>query len=152
MADRASFVTFIRHEGINSTVLPDNSMDIDTALALSIELVSDQLSQVSTIAYNDAVYNLGLHFIIELAADVSPTVIYKDNLPYFAYWRSTWKINSFTPGVLSASADEGTSMSLNVPEFMNRLTMGDLQFVKTPWGRRYMTWAQRIGSSWGITF
>lgn len=152
MATRAGFVTFIRNSmGITAAVLPDASTDIDAALALAIEIVSDLLSQVSTVIYDNAVYNLAGHNLIEDAQDVTPTVIYQNGLPYFAYWRSEWKINMFVPGVLSSTSDEGTSSAYNNPEFMNRLMMSDLQLIKTPFGRAYLGYAQRIGSHWGIS-
>ncbi|HET8686811.1 MAG TPA: hypothetical protein VFM18_09115 [Methanosarcina sp.] len=151
MADRISFLAFIRAAGITSTVLPDNSTDIDNALALSLEIVSDLLSQASTLIYNQAVYNLGTHNIIVNAQDVTPTVIYQNNLPYFAYWRSVWKINSFTPGVIQSTSDEGTSTTMLVPDFMKGLSMSNLEEIKTPWGRAYMAYAQKFGSMWGIS-
>jgi hypothetical protein len=132
-------------------VLPDASTDIDDALAIAQEVVTDLLQQASSLLYEKAVYNLGVHNLIENAQDVTPTVIYKNNLPYFAYWRDTWKINTFTPGILTSTSDEGTSSSYLNPEFISKLQMSDLQYLKTPFGRAYIGYAMRAGNNWGIS-
>lgn len=148
--NRTGFVAFIRNSGITPAVLPDTSTDIDDALTLAIEIVSDLLAQVSTLVYEKAVYNLGVHNLIVDANDQSDQ-IYKDNLPYFAYYRQQWKINVFSSGVVASTGDEGTNVSMDVPEAFKRLSIADLQYTKTPWGMAYLSYAQRVGSIWGST-
>jgi hypothetical protein len=71
---------------------------------------------------------------------------------YWAYQRSIYKIDNFTPGVVSSTSDNGSSVGLDNPEMMVQLNMMDLQNMKTPWGRRYMTIAQQMGpTAWGIS-
>jgi hypothetical protein len=57
----------------------------------------------------------------------------------------------FVPGVVQASADQGTSSTLLVPEFFKNLTIGDLNFLLTPWGREYLAYAQDFGDLWGMS-
>jgi hypothetical protein len=65
---------------------------------------------------------------------------------FFLNLRTAWKINSFVPGVIASDSDESTSNSLLNPEFMKMFTMGDLQRLKTPWGRQYLQIAMDYGS------
>lgn len=145
MADRTGFLAFIRNSmGINTTVLPDNSTDIDTALALAIEIAYLPTKKASPLIYDLSVYNLAGSNLVEFAND-------QTGLTYFAALRTQFGINGFMPGVISSAGDEGTSSSTLNPDFMKGLTMADLQYIKTPWGRAYMSYAQRIGAVWGIS-
>lgn len=130
--------------GISTTVLPDNSIYIDSSLALAIELCPDQLAIASALIYDTAVYNLAGHLLIESAQD-------QPNQTFFVDLRKTWQLNTFVPGVVSATGDEGTNASYTVPQFMSGLMMSDLDYIKTPYGRNYMSYAQRIGVVWGIS-
>ena len=70
---------------------------------------------------------------------------------YFATLRRQFNIGGFRAGVISASNDESTGESILNPEFMKTLTLGNLQNLKTPWGRQYLAFAQDLGSVWGIS-
>jgi hypothetical protein len=136
---------------ITSAVLPDNSDAIATAFQVAMELVNQNINLVSPVMYTLAVYNLGGSNIINFAQDVASPPPYKDNLPYFEYWRFYYKINSLLAGTVSATSDEGTSASLNVPDAMTKLTLADLQYLKDQWGRQYLNIAMRFGTGWGIS-
>ena len=144
MATRAGFITFLRNAGFTTTVLPDASIDIDSALALSLEIVYHQIQEVSQLLYDQAVYNLSTSYLIEYATD-------QTGQTFFADKRKEFKINSFTQGLVQSSGDEGTNASLTVPDWANKLTFADLQMLKTPWGKMYLSIAQRTGSLWGIS-
>jgi hypothetical protein len=96
----------------------------------------------SPLLYDNAVYNLGMSNLIEFTPDQIGRTM-------FATLRKTYSILAFKPGVVQSSGDEGTNTSLLVPDFMKNLTMADLQYIKTPWGRAYMAIAQRVGPVWG---
>jgi hypothetical protein len=70
---------------------------------------------------------------------------------YFSALRALWKITAFVPGVIAGSEDVSTAETLLNPEFMKGLTMGNLQNLKTPFGRSYMAIAQDYGQLWGIS-
>jgi hypothetical protein len=53
--------------------------------------------------------------------------------------------------VVSSSADVSTSESLLVPDAAKGFQFADLQYLKTPYGRAYLGYAQRYGQLWGIT-
>ena len=145
MANRAGFLSFLRTSvGLTSAQLPDNSTDIDSALALSLEIVYSGIQQVSQLMYDQAVYNLGMSNLIEFANDQAGQT-------YFATARKTYNISGFVPGVISSTSDEGTSEGLLNPEVMKNLALSDLQYLKNPWGRQYLAIAQRVGSGWGMS-
>lgn len=70
---------------------------------------------------------------------------------YFATLRRQFNLTGFVPGVISASNDESTGQSILNPEFMKGLTLGNLQNLKTPFGRQYLAFAQDYGQIWGVS-
>ena len=144
MADRTGFLAFIRATGVSTAQLPDASPDIDSALALSVAIVYIRIQEVSQSIYDSAVYNLAFSNLIEFASDQPAQT-------FFADQRSKFNILGFVPGVISSTSDEGTSESLLNPDFMRGLSMADLQYLKTPWGRQYLSIAQRVGPIWGMS-
>jgi len=144
MADRTGFLAFIRATGVTTAQLPDASTDIDSALALSIAIVYIRIQEVSPLIYDSAVYNLAFSNLIEFATDQPAQT-------FFADQRKNFNILGFVPGVISSTSDEGTSESLLNPEFMQKLSLADLQYLKTPWGRQYLSIAQRVGPIWGMS-
>ena len=142
MSDKAGFIEFIRAAGITTTYLPDASTDIDTALSIATEIVYQGLMTISPVMYDQAVYNLGVSNLIEFANDQTGQTFFKDQ-------RKLYNINGLVPGVIASASDEGTSESMLNPDFFKNLTMADLQYIKNPWGRAYLSIAQRVGTVWG---
>ncbi len=144
--NRIDYLLFIRNTmGISTTVLPDNSTDIDTSLSVALEICDNYyLPTVSSIIYNLAVYNLAGSNLIEFATD-------QPGQTYFADLRKTWDITGFVGGIISASNDESTGQTLLTPEFLKTLQISDLQYLKNPYGRQYLAYAQRIAYNWGIS-
>lgn len=153
----AGYTAFIRDAaGISAAVLPDNSPWIDFTYRISVDTVNLQLLQASPDFYLLAVYNLGVDGLFNYAPDVTPTVPYDvpgnvAKLPFFAYYREKWKIYDFTAGVVQATSDEGTSVTLLVQKAADNFKLADLQNLKTIFGRRYLEIAQRISTLWGLT-
>jgi hypothetical protein len=150
------FLFFIRHSmKIPASVLPNDSFVIPMAYETALQWVNRAIAAVSPRAYVLAVYNLGGSNVINYAADDDPTVIYRNYedqpQPYFEYFRALWKINDFVTGVVQASGDNSTSVSLQLQEAFSNLTLEDLQNLKDPFGRRYMAIAQQYGTLWGLT-
>lgn len=168
------FIEFIRNTmGIDSTVLPDNSVYIPWAYQVSLRWVNTNLQAVIACGpigvgrggpdgidptypslYTLAVYNLAGDNLVNYAQDIVPNVpVAGGDLPYFANLRAGLKIDSFTAGAVSGTSDEGTSVSIAVPkEIAEGLTFANLQQMKTPWGRAYLGIAQSFGPSiWGVS-
>jgi len=95
-------------------------------------------------AYAMAVYNLATDRLINYAIDVPDQT-------YFMDVRKKMNITTVSLGVTSGSSDGQTSQQYLNPKFMETLTMGDLQLIKTPYGRAYIELAQSIGTLWGLT-
>lgn len=155
----ADFLTFVRGLGMNSTVLPDDSPSIHDAYCVAVALVNLQLAAAAYTLYRLAVYNLGADNLINYANDVQPPAAYvpppplknPDGLSFFAFYRNLWKIYDFTPGVVQSTGDEGTNTSLVVQKAAENFTLDDLQHLKTPYGRRYLQIAQKVGTNWGLS-
>lgn len=151
------FIAWVRSfMGIPVGAIPDNDVWLTYAYNASVAQVNLQIQQVPGPQYLIAVYNLAGDNLVNWAPDqTSPAFPYpidnKDKIPYFAFLRDKWNINGFVPGVINASSDVATSQSLTVSEAFDQAQMSDLQNLKTPWGRQYMSIAQKVGSLWGMS-
>jgi hypothetical protein len=150
------FLTFLRGVvGIEAAYLPDASLSIVYAFQTAMATVSPDLAAIPSYplipqsplpwtTYAIAVYNLAADRIISFAPD-------QTGRTYFVDMRRDLGINTFRAGVVASSGGTGNSQSTLNPEFMKGLTMGDLQNMKTPYGREYLNIAQQIGPLWGVT-
>lgn len=146
------FIVFVRTVmGISTTVLPDDSLVLPMAFTVALEIVNLQLQAASSVIYTLAVYNLAGSNVINFAPDLPGAAIYKNGMPFFEYVRDKWEVNDFVSGVVQSTGDEGTSVSLVVPEVMKDFTLANLQQLKDPYGRRYLGFAQSVGTNWGLT-
>jgi hypothetical protein len=140
----AGFILFVRNVmQIPSGILPDNATVISSSYDYAIATVNQLLLTVE-LAYQNAVYNLAGDILINFGQDITPSTVFADI-------RTAYKINSFVPGFVSSTSDNGTSTSLETPDFFRELTLSDLQLMKTPYGRAYLAIAQKAGGLWGIT-
>lgn len=140
--------------GITTTVLPDASPVIEMSFCVALEIVYEAIQCTSPRLYNLAIYNCAGSTLLSYAPDVSNAPPFPGSdppLPYFAYYRALWNINGFVTGVVQASADESTSQSLVVMEAAKNFTLGNLQFLKDPYGRAYLAIAQDAGDIWGLS-
>ena len=153
------FIEFIRLQvGINSLVLPDSNLAIQFAYNVALSIVNPFLANVGNYPncnyingqvptspiYMLAVYNLAADNLINFTQDVVGST-------YFADLRKQWNLAGFQSGVISNSSDQGTSQSLVVQEAAKNFMLADLQYLKTPYGRQYLAFAQRYGSLWDIS-
>lgn len=67
------------------------------------------------------------------------------NMSFFATARSMFKLLQLIPGPVQTTGDQGTQTTLVVPDFFKALTLEDMDLIKTPWGRRYLAYAQKAG-------
>jgi hypothetical protein len=77
------------------------------------------------------------------AAIVSPTAAVQSY--FFSNLRNAFRIGQFTPGLVTATSDQGTSVSLVQPHWAAGLGIFALHLTQTPWGRAYLG----IASAWG---
>lgn len=143
---REGFIVFLRKlVCIPTAALPDCSEAITAAFCNAMQIVNLQISQASHLLYREAVYNLATDYLINWAPDQT------GGNDYFTKLREAYSITAFTAGVIQATADEGTSESMLVPDFFKQITLADLQNLKTPYGRAYLAIAQRAGTLWGLS-
>jgi hypothetical protein len=140
------------------------SVFVTYAYDFAVQWVTKQLKTVPGIpgassVYAIAVYNLAADFLINIAQDQpgdpvvpnSGTGNNPNGLRYWAFLRSRYHIDSFVPGVIQTSSDEGTSVGYVVPDQFSQFSVADLQNLKTPFGRRYLGIAQSFGTVWGLS-
>lgn len=134
------YIEFIRDiMGINDVILPADSPWIEFSFNLSSATCSDTIGLLDDFLFETAVYNLAGDTLLTYATDQPGQTFFKDV-------QKKYQLQTFVPGVIKAAADESTSSSMVVPEAFNRLTIGQLQNLKTPYGRLYLQIAQDLGS------
>lgn len=162
----ARFITFIRTiMGIDTTVLPDGSAVIPIALKVALALVNQDLRQVTgqlcppiddhpISMYVWAVYNLAGDNLLNYAQDLPDAAIVPGSDPpaaFFANTRRVWNVNGFVSGIIQSASDNGTGESMVVMDAAKNFTLGNLQNLKTPYGRAYLALSQDMGSIWGVS-
>lgn len=142
----ADYLLFIRQNcGIGSLYLPDSSLWITTTFTVATTMVNAAIAAFNAALYTIAVYDYGADRLINFALDVP-------GQSYFSDLRRSLGITGFSPGLITASSDQGTSQSRELPDWVRHMTLADLQLTKTPYGRAYLSIAQAYGSTvWGLT-
>lgn len=146
---------------LTSLVWAGGVVTATAALALPSNLVNGNaflttLAGQAPLAYSGSVQALvtaGNAFTYLLTADPgTETVPGTYTSTYFAGLRGQYGIDNVSTGVVSETHDESTGSSFVVPEQFKDLTIGDLQNLKTPYGRAYMAFAQKYGQTlWGLS-
>ena len=143
--------------GVPTAYLQSDDPVIQQCYDISTETVRLGFSCFAPAVYQLMLYNLGGHYLAQFAQDPSPLpdppFIIVDGVSYgfWSYLRKSTGLNGFVSGVVQASSDEGTSVSLVAPRWADNLTIGQLQLTNTPWGRTYLGWAQDAGTAWGLS-
>jgi len=144
-AQIATFITFIRDiMGVNDTVLPDDSPFITYSLTGAVNIVNLQIKTLSPFLYEMALNNLAADNLVNWAQDSTGSTFWAD-------LRKSFGVNNFAAGVVQSANDNSTGMSALVPDFFKGLTMGNLQSLKTPYGRQYLAIVQDWGPLWGLS-
>jgi len=158
LAEFQNFITTVM--AVPATALPSNSPVIAMAFAVALGIVNRALRAVcipshdaagaslnvgGITVFSLAVYNLAADNLINFAADQPGETYFKD-------LRKSFNTLGFVSGVISGSSDEGTSQTLVVQEAAKAFTLSNIQSLKTPYGRTYLSLAQSYGpSTFGIT-
>lgn len=138
------FLLFIADDmQIPATALPAGSPWPGYAFTRAGNLVP-QLPTIAGSDYTLTYYNCAAHILLAIAPD-------QPGQNYFATARDEFDLLEPSSGVISASSDQGTSNTLEVPESLKKLTVGNLFFFKTPWGRYFLTYCQDFGEICGLT-
>lgn len=149
-ANLNDFIYFIQNIAVvPPTALPAASSlstdpNINTAFNVAMDTVDCLINQHSPTYYNLAVYNFAMDYLINWMPDQPCQTFFTD-------LRTKWNITGFVGGVVSSTSDNGSSVSVEVPPMLKDLSMFDLQLLKTPFGRAYMSIAGKFGDVWGLT-
>lgn len=140
----ADFTLFVQSSmGIPTPVLPADSPWLGYAFNEAMNLVL-YVPMVAGLDYTLAVYNCAGHILLRITPDAA-------GQDYFETARNTFRILAPSSGVIASSSDQSTSNSFAVPEGFTKMTVGDLEFMRTPWGRSYLAYAQSFGDVCGLT-
>lgn len=92
------------------------------------------------IMYTLVVYNCATHILFTITPDVA-------GQNFFSTARSKEGFSLVNPivGVVAATTDESTTTTLSSPDWTKRITVSQLNFMRTPWGREYLGWIQSAG-------
>ncbi len=117
---------------------------VSGSLGVALEVVNCDL-EVAPKHYDLAVYNLASDRLLNYAPDMPGQT-------FFADTRKSYKLLDPLVGVVQAASDQGTSGAYLNLEAMKNFTLGDLQTLRTPFGRRYMDIAMSFGPNlYGIS-
>ncbi len=125
---------------IPADALPGTSPWPQYALTQAIGLVLNLPCTPQAITYTLAVYNAATHLLYGIAPD-------QPGSNFFTVARSKKGYSLVNPstGIIAATSDESTSSTLASPEWAKGLTVGQLDFFRTPWGRAYLSYQQSYG-------
>lgn len=147
MITRAGFVAFIRAAKIytetgfitvSTSALADNSTDIDKAYARAEATVLKTINQLNTLDYEDAVYNLGMDYLIRLS-----------NATVFDPLKDA-KFYGLKTGFVQSVSDEGTSTSYQLNGWLGEMDMSSVALTKTQFGRTYLEIVSRYSGLIGF--
>jgi hypothetical protein len=134
--------------GVPNVSLPDDTtlqIAYDQAINLAyLGFQSIPSQSTSLTIYAQAVYNLGGAMLVEFAVD-------NPNSSYWQDLRNRMGIYNFTGGLTNSAYDQGTGEGMYILPIFSGLTLGNLQLLKTPWGRAYLALAGQWGTIWGLT-
>lgn len=142
VVNATDYTSFLRAAGMQAAVLPDDSADITTSLALAQYTVNPVIAQAAPHLYVVAAYNWGADWLVNHAEDQLGQTFFRD-----LRGSKMYRILDPALGVPTSAGDGGTSVGLLNPERMRNMTFSELQLLKTPFGRRYLGIAQNFGDA-----
>lgn len=118
---------------------------VNASFQVALSTVNDIICLLVPDLYTWAAYNLATHTLLSMIQD----------MPGQTYWRDQrefYNLSTARLGVVASSSSDSSSTSYLNPDQFKRLTIGDLQLMKTPWGREYLGIAQNVGdTAFGIS-
>ena len=150
----SDFLLFLGTVQIPVAALPANSAWPGYAFTQAQALVPCDAG-IPGITFSLATYNCATHQLFLITPD-------QTGQTYFASARSNAAPQGGQPGgfaliqpssgLVASTSDESTSTTLANPDWVKGMTITQLGFAKTPWGREYLGYLQSYGSTiWGLT-
>jgi hypothetical protein len=132
------------------------ALGIVNPLLCGVCIPNQQNSPYTRSQFDIAVYNLATDLVINWAVDPTGSNVFSTRpdgteMTFFEYLRFKWGIGNAHFGVVGSVSDVSTTTSIEVIEAAKTFTLGNLQNLKTPYGRTYLAIAQSYGALWGLT-
>lgn len=134
------YQTFLTNEGFTAAVLPPDSEWITWSFNRAVTTAKASCIPGALMSeYVMAVYSLATHHLVLSAQD-------QPGLSFFANLKAKLNTSGFVGGVVRGSGDQGTYSEVVVSKLFENLRITDLEYIKTIWGRMYLSYAQKYGS------
>jgi hypothetical protein len=133
----ADFTVYVYNQGVPLADMPADSLWLQWAYNYAFD-VTMSAPAMPSILYVLAVYNMGMHRLLQTAQDLSGQT-------FFTAARLKYNLLAFTAGPVIASSDQGTAQTLVQPEWMKNMTISANNLVKTEWGQEYLSYSQMYG-------
>lgn len=114
------------------------------ALNAALSRVLPPVPGISGSDYTWVVYNCAAHVLLTIIPPQPGT-------PLFPEVRKRLGLTGANFGLVQSAADQGTSDVLAIPDALKQLTLDDLQFAQTHWGRTYLAYNQAFGDIFGVS-
>ena len=132
------FVVFALNQGVPTADLPSPYTYAQWALSYAENVALSTPSDLPSIVYVIAVYNLAFHQLLKISPD-------QTNQTFFTDSRKTYNLLSFVTGPIASTNDVTTGNAMVVPEWMKNMTLQANDCIRTVWGLAYLDYAQCYG-------
>jgi hypothetical protein len=141
------FTLFVQnYADIPEAYLPSNSPFLGYALQRAIGWV---IRTRGGTEYTLAVYNAGTHILIAITPDQPGRAPEPGS---FTHLRKDFGLNKpVAAGVVASTSDNGTGVTLAVPDALSQLMLSDLNFMRTVYGQAALAYNQDFGGVWGLS-
>ncbi|MCG0577113.1 hypothetical protein L6Q82_04075 [Burkholderia cenocepacia] len=141
---QAGYLQFLRSiVGVPVEALPDDSPFIALSYTIGVELTPRGYQCASAAIYELMVYYAATSFLYNNAIDQA-------GQNWFANIQKEYGLLSGFNGIIQSAADQGTSAATVVPDWVKRATLQELQWMKDPYGQKFLGYLQMMGSMWSL--
>ena len=135
--------------GISTVYLPATSPFLGYAFIRAMQIVLNVPTSLAGIVYTLAVYNCAGHIQLTITPD---QVVNGVSYTFFQDQRRSQDLLKTVQGVVASTSDQASSSAFATPDGLAQLTIEDLGFMRTVWGREYLAYAQSFGPTvWGLS-
>ncbi|CAB5282769.1 hypothetical protein IST455A_00477 [Burkholderia multivorans] len=141
---QAGYLQFLRSVvGVPVEALPDDSPFITISYTVGFALTPCEFQCASAAIYELMVYYAATSFLYNNAVD-------QPGQNWFANVQKEYGLLSGFNGIIQSAADQGTSAATVVPDWVKSATLQELQWMKDPFGQRFVGYLQMMGSVWSL--
>lgn len=146
----ADFGTFLTTSvQIPTAALPTSSPWIGYAFTQAMEMILTPPNTIGVV-YSLAVYNGATHLLFLITPDQAGQTYFADarsNIASTNFPNGGFGLNLPQVGLVTSTFDQGTGTTVVSPDWAKGLTIGQLGFMSTPYGRTFLQWNMSYGST-----